>query len=158
MKGSPQAARDILMPILENQTTLLLGQSGMGKSSLLNLIVPDANAATREISEALQSGRHTTTDARLYQVPQEQGRIIDTPGFQEFGLAHLTVGQIERAFREFQTLLGHCRFYNCTHLIEPGCAVRDAVDRGTVDARRYALFSDLTRESNVGARSGEPRN
>ena len=147
---------------LAGHTTLLVGQSGMGKSSLLNLLVPDADAATREISEALQTGKHTTTDARLYDLPpvhdaahdvhQPQsaaGSVIDTPGFQEFGLAHLSPGEIERAFPELRPLLGHCRFYNCSHLAEPGCAVREAVERGDVRERRYELFATLTRESSA---------
>jgi ribosome biogenesis GTPase len=124
----------------------------MGKSSLLNLLVPDAQAATREISEALQTGKHTTTDARLYDLPEGSGKIIDTPGFQEFGLAHLSPGQIERAFPELRPYLGQCRFYNCSHLMEPGCAIRDALEKGAIPASRYALFSALTRESATTAR------
>ena len=133
-------------------TTLLVGQSGMGKSSLLNLLVPDAQAATREISEALQTGKHTTTDARLYLLSTNgdttEGAVIDTPGFQEFGLAHLTPGEVERAFPDLRPFLGQCRFANCAHLQEPGCAVIDARDRGAVAPRRYDLFAKLTRESS----------
>ena len=159
---SVRAARDSahasLIAHLAGNTTLLVGQSGMGKSSLLNLLVPDADAATREISEALQTGKHTTTDARLYDLPAahdvgkpqaQAGSLIDTPGFQEFGLAHLSPGEIERAFPELRPLLGHCRFYNCSHLAEPGCVVREAVERGEVRDQRYALFATLTRESSA---------
>ncbi len=144
-----------LMPHFAGRTTLLVGQSGMGKSSLLNLLVPDAEAAIREISEALQTGKHTTTDARLYRLaPDEEsdthdrGALIDTPGFQEFGLAHLTPGTIERAFPEFRAFLGQCRFVNCMHLQEPGCAVTLARERGEIASRRYDLFAKLTRESS----------
>ena len=152
------AAHASLIAHLAGHTTLLVGQSGMGKSSLLNLLVPDAQAATREISEALQTGKHTTTDARLYDLPAlhdvdgapgAAGSVIDTPGFQEFGLAHLSPGEIERAFPELRPFLGQCRFYNCSHLAEPGCAVREAVQRGNVRERRYALFETLTRESSA---------
>ena len=154
-------ARATLMPHFADRTTLLVGQSGMGKSSLLNLLVPDAQAAIREISEALQTGKHTTTDARLYRLPShdraheaphevahECGALIDTPGFQEFGLAHLTPGTVERAFPEFRAFLGQCRFVNCMHLQEPGCAVTLARDRGEIASRRYDLFAKLTRESS----------
>jgi len=75
--------------------------------------------------------------------------LIDTPGFQEFGLAHLTPGTIERAFREFRPLLGHCRFVNCMHLAEPGCAIREAVADGRIAQRRYDLFATLTRDSST---------
>ena len=153
-------ARAMLMPHFTDRTTLLVGQSGMGKSSLLNLLVPDAQAAIREISEALQTGKHTTTDARLYRLPSnvgtragthvahECGALIDTPGFQEFGLAHLTPGTVERAFPELRAFLGQCRFVNCMHLQEPGCAVIEARDRGDITPRRYDLFAKLTRESS----------
>ena len=136
-------------PEFEQRTTLLVGQSGMGKSSLLNLLVPDAQAAIREISEALQTGKHTTTDARLYDLPSRDGAVIDTPGFQEFGLAHLTPGTVERGFRDLRPFLGQCRFVNCTHLHEPGCAVIAARDRGDIAPRRYDLFAKLTRESST---------
>ena len=136
-------------PEFEGRTTLLGGQSGMGKSSLLNLLVPDAQAAIREISEALQTGKHTTTDARLYLLPSGDGSVIDTPGFQEFGLAHLTPGTVERGFRDLRPFLGKCRFVNCMHLQEPGCAVIAARDRGDIESRRYDLFAKLTRESST---------
>ena len=151
-----QDATDVttrIATMFEHRTTLLVGQSGMGKSSLLNLLVPDAQAATREISEALQTGKHTTTDARLYLRSTTgdvtEGAIIDTPGFQEFGLAHLTPGTVERAFREFRPFLGQCRFVNCMHLHEPGCVVLEARDRGDITPRRYDLFAKLTRDSST---------
>ena len=150
VRGAPEATSAALLPLLHGQTTLLLGQSGMGKSTLLNLLVPDADAATREISQALQSGKHTTTFTRQYELRDaagaKLGALIDTPGFQEFGLAHFTPGQIERAFPEMGELLGHCRFYNCTHLAEPGCAVRTAAQQGAINPRRLELFERLTRE------------
>ena len=90
----------------------------MGKSSLINLLVPDADIAVREISAALDTGKHTTTFTRLYQLDADTS-IIDSPGFQEFGLYHLSEGMLERAFREFKPYLGGCKFYNCRHLIEP---------------------------------------
>jgi ribosome biogenesis GTPase len=151
VKSAPKEARALLIPALAEHSTLLLGQSGMGKSTLLNILVPGTDAATREISEALRSGKHTTTDARLYNLPGTAGQLIDTPGFQEFGLAHLTPGEIERAFPDMRSLLGQCRFYNCTHLSEPGCAIRAAVEDGRISRARYALFGTLTRASVAAA-------
>lgn len=149
VRTDPARAVATLHSYLAGETTLLLGQSGMGKSSLLNALVPDAKASTREISEALHSGKHTTTDARLYDLPDTPGILIDTPGFQEFGLAYLTKGAIERSFPEMRPFLGRCKFYNCTHLVEPGCAVRAAVLEGQIAKSRYALFIALTRESRA---------
>ena len=136
-----------LMPLLAHQTSILIGQSGMGKSSLINLLVPDADLATREISAALDSGKHTTTFTRLFQLSDDTA-IIDSPGFQEFGLYHLSEGMLERAFREFRTHLGHCRFYNCHHLMEPGCAVLAAVDKDEIAPMRHALYRQLVHESS----------
>jgi ribosome biogenesis GTPase len=119
----------------------------MGKSSLINLLVPDADIATREISAALDTGKHTTTFTRLYFI-DDATAIIDSPGFQEFGLYHLTEGMLERAFPEFGPHLGHCRFYNCHHLNEPGCAVLGAVEDGRIAAMRHALYQQLVHEAS----------
>ena len=121
----------------------LVGQSGMGKSTLINALIPDAGAATREISKALDSGKHTTTHATLYPLDAESF-LIDSPGLQEFGLAHLERGEIEYAFREFRPYLGHCRFRNCRHSQEPGCALRPALDSGEIDKSRFASYARLT--------------
>ncbi len=145
IKKQPEAARETLIGHLHDHATLLLGQSGMGKSTLVNLLIPDAEVATREISTALNSGRHTTTFTRLYSLPQG-GALIDSPGFQEFGLYHLTEGTLERAFPEFRPLLADCRFYNCHHLHEPGCAVLAAVEDGRVARERHALYAQLVHE------------
>jgi ribosome biogenesis GTPase len=144
--GAPDTARQILGQHLHGRATLLLGQSGMGKSTLVNLIVPDAEAATREISTALNSGKHTTTFTRLYTLP-EQGALIDSPGFQEFGLYHLTEGELERGFPEFRPLLTGCRFYNCRHLHEPGCAILEAMADGRIAPLRHALYAQLVHEA-----------
>lgn len=132
-----------LLPWLAGQTTVLVGQSGMGKSTLINALVPGAQAVTREISTALDSGKHTTTHARLYRLP-EGGALIDSPGLQEFGLAHLSFGEIEHAFPEFRPLLGRCRFRDCRHEAEPDCAVKTLVAGGEIDSRRYAHFRAIT--------------
>jgi ribosome biogenesis GTPase len=145
--AAPEETCVTLRPMLIGHSTILIGQSGMGKSSLINLLVPDADIAVREISAALDTGKHTTTFTRLYQI-DEKTAIIDSPGFQEFGLYHLTEGMLERAFPEFAPVLGQCRFYNCHHLAEPGCAVIAAAESGGISALRHALYKQLVHESS----------
>ncbi|MGV3742640.1 MAG: ribosome small subunit-dependent GTPase A [Burkholderiaceae bacterium] len=144
---APEAARALLAPMLSGNSTILIGQSGMGKSSLVNLLVPDAEIAVREISTALDTGKHTTTFTRLYQL-DEHSSVIDSPGFQEFGLYHLTEGMLERSFPEFSPHLGQCKFYNCHHLNEPQCAVLQAVEAGHIARMRHALYRQLVHESS----------
>ena len=131
-----------LLPWLAGQTSILVGQSGMGKSTLVNALLPQAQARTREVSSALDSGKHTTTAARLYHLDAESS-LIDSPGLQEFGLAHLSPDQIESAFVEFRPHLGKCRFNDCRHLNEPDCALRMAVQDGSIMASRLACYHRL---------------
>jgi ribosome biogenesis GTPase len=128
-----------LRALLTGQLSVFVGQSGMGKSTLVNALVPGAGAATREISTALDSGKHTTTHARLYRL-DERSAIIDSPGLQEFGLAHLSFGEIEHGFPEFRQTLGQCRFHDCRHAAEPGCAVKALTEDGRINRRRYEHF------------------
>lgn len=128
-----------LLPLLAGQVSVLVGQSGMGKSTLINALVPGAAAATREISTALDSGKHTTTHARLYRLDTTSA-IIDSPGLQEFGLAHLGFGDLEQAFVEMRPHAGNCRFRDCRHNAEPDCAIKRAVADGHVSPRRLAHF------------------
>lgn len=129
----------VLVEALQGESTVLLGESGMGKSTIVNTIVPDADAATREISSFLDSGRHTTTHARLYRLGPETS-LIDCPGLQEFGLAHLDERAIQYGFAEFRPYLGHCRFRDCRHANEPDCAIHAAVDNGKIYSRRLELY------------------
>lgn len=146
-RAAPDAAVATLMPLLQGQSTILIGQSGMGKSSLINLLVPDADIAVREISAALDTGKHTTTFTRLYMTSADTF-IIDSPGFQEFGLYHLSEGMLERAFPEFSALLGTCKYYNCHHKIEPQCAILAALAAGSILPYRHALYVQLLHESS----------
>ena len=132
-----------LLPCLQGHTSVLVGQSGMGKSTLINALIPDALAATREISTVLDSGKHTTTHARLYHL-NTNSHLIDCPGVQLFGLHHLDFAAIERSFPEFLPYLGQCRFANCSHSHEPDCAIRKATEEGKIDQRRLMLFQQIT--------------
>ncbi len=137
------ASLEALRARLQGKRSILLGQSGMGKSTLLNALIPSASQQTQAISDALASGRHTTTFCRAFSLPDGSGWLIDSPGFQQFELAHLSRWQICHAMPEFKPLLGACRFNNCQHLDEPGCAIREAAESGAIDARRYQLFREL---------------
>lgn len=142
-----QTTRNTLLPILGGHSNLLLGQSAMGKSTILNALVPNANAATQEHSQALGAGKHTTTSTRLYHLPPPWGGdIIDSPGFQSFGLHHLDAQDIEHGFPEFSSSTEKCRFHNCSHRHEPGCAVLVLLDRGNITPQRYALYKRLRAE------------
>lgn len=135
-----------LLPILENKTSLLLGQSAMGKSSILNVLVPDAQAHTQEHSVALGTGKHTTTTTSLYDLPTVQGAIIDSPGFQSFGLRHLKQEDVVNGFPEFHDYVPSCKFYNCTHLHEPGCGVLQALKEGKISPKRHEMYARILAE------------
>lgn len=132
-----------LLPFIQGQTSVLVGQSGMGKSTLLNALIPEAHAATREISTVLDSGKHTTTHAKLYHL-NANSHLIDCPGVQLFGLHHLDFAAMERSFPEFLPYLGECRFANCSHSHEPNCAILKATAEGKIDERRLKLFQQIT--------------
>ncbi len=146
LRLSAHADVEALRPCLSGHTSVLVGQSGMGKSTLTNALIPGTNAPTREISAALDSGKHTTTHATHYRLDKESA-LIDSPGLQEFGLIHLTPEAIEHGFPEFRPLLGQCRFRNCRHDREPDCAVHAAVQRVDISARRFSVFRSLINES-----------
>lgn len=148
------ALRDVepLVPYVRGQHSVLIGQSGMGKSTILNALVPQAQARTAEVSQALATGRHTTTHATLYPLTDEAPRggwIVDSPGMKAFGLAHVDLHAIEHAFPEFRALVGQCRFRDCRHDREPGCALQQAVERGDAAPHRLALMRKLIAESDA---------
>lgn len=128
---------------LAGHTSVLVGQSGMGKSTLINALIPDAGAATREISTALDSGKHTTTHTCLYHM-DGSSHLIDSPGLQEFGLAQLSRNELESCFIEFRPYLGQCRFRDCRHDREPGCALQAASQAGAISPERLACFTRLS--------------
>lgn len=134
-----------LRPWLQGQTSVLVGQSGMGKSTLVNALLPEAKSRTQEISAVLDSGKHTTTSARLYHL-DEASHLIDSPGLQEFGLNHLSPDEMEQAFVEFRPFLGRCRFNNCRHVKEPDCAVLNAVEEGKISKIRLESYHKLLME------------
>src|SRR5260364_124187 len=147
-KTQPEAARSQLEIRLKHQITLLLGPSGTGKSTLVNLLAPGAQAKTQEISTALRTGKHTTAFTRLYPL-KNGGALIDSPGFQNFGLHHVSEKVFAQAFTEFQPFVSQCRFSDCRHLHEPECAVRTAVVARKIDTQRYALYAQLLREAQL---------
>jgi ribosome biogenesis GTPase / thiamine phosphate phosphatase len=141
----PLAAKIDIAPLrarLSGHISVLVGQSGMGKSTIINRLLPDAAARVGELSAALGSGRHTTTHARLYHL-DATSHIIDSPGLQEFGLHHVSPQELEHGFAEFRPHLGHCKFNDCRHLSEPGCAITAAVARGDISPQRVESYREL---------------
>jgi ribosome biogenesis GTPase len=147
LKGDPAEARSTLGTVLAGKATLVLGPSGAGKSTLVNLMVADAGAQVGEISQALHSGRHTTTATHWYWVDAAQGTaLIDSPGFQEFGLRHIAPDELARLMPDIAHRASECRFYNCTHLHEPGCGVLEALRRGELAESRYRIYAEIRGE------------
>jgi ribosome biogenesis GTPase / thiamine phosphate phosphatase len=148
IKAQPNESREALWPRLHGRTTLVLGPSGMGKSTLINRFVPEAAAQVGEISTALNAGRHTTTTTTWYALGEDAdaGALIDSPGFQEFGLRHIESMALAGLMPDLNAHLGACRFYNCTHRHEPGCSVRAAAERGDIAPSRWRIYGELFEE------------
>ncbi len=134
-----------LKPYLTNQTSILVGQSGMGKSTIINALLPTESVRTQEVSSVLDSGKHTTTATHLYHL-DANSQLIDSPGLQEFGLHHLSTDELEHAFVEFRPYLGKCRFNNCKHLQEPDCAITEAMNDHKISQERLAIYKMLRLE------------
>jgi len=150
LRLSGEVDRAKLLALMQGRTTLVLGPSGAGKSTLINLLVPGAAAQTGEISRALQSGKHTTTTTTWYWVDADRSTaLIDSPGFQEFGLHHIEPARLAACMPDLKAHLGDCRFYNCTHLHEPGCGVIPnvgAAGEAGISPSRYRIYQDLFAE------------
>ncbi|SCK27242.1 ribosome small subunit-dependent GTPase A [Vogesella sp. LIG4] len=140
---SAKQGADALRPLLQGETSVLVGQSGMGKSTITNALLPEAAARVGEISTALDAGRHTTTHAALYHLDADS-QLIDSPGLQEFGLSHIGATELAGLFPEMRDYLGHCRFHNCTHRQEPDCAIKQASKAGHIRPMRLELLQKLT--------------
>jgi ribosome biogenesis GTPase len=146
-----QASKDTLYQHLQGRVTLVLGPSGVGKSTLINYFVPHAQALTNVISKALNSGKHTTTATRWYWMDEiaRDTVLIDSPGFQEFGLHHIEAPMLAQLMPDLRVHLGHCKFANCTHLHEPGCGIlqhlqnRDSLQMMNISDNRYQIYKEL---------------
>lgn len=141
----------VLEPLLKGKTTLVLGPSGSGKSTLINRLVPGVQVLTNEISSALNSGKHTTTSTSLYWVDRPtRTAVIDSPGFQEFGLNHVEPTHLAGLMPDIRAFASDCKFYNCTHLHEPGCSVISSLENPKaemkIDHRRYKIYGELFAE------------
>ncbi len=148
LKADQTGSKGRLLARLAGRVTLVLGASGMGKSTLINLLVPQAAAQVGEISQALQAGRHTTTTTTWYWLAtgpgsERKGALIDSPGFQEFGLRQVQPEQLAALMPDYAAAMGECRFHNCSHRHEPGCGVRAAIDRGEISPSRQRIYESL---------------
>ncbi|MEO9654835.1 small ribosomal subunit biogenesis GTPase RsgA [Marinomonas sp.] len=134
-----QAGMESLYGFLENKTSVLVGQSGVGKSSLIGTLLPDIEISVGELSQKRKKGTHTTTTARLFHMPKG-GDLIDSPGIREFGLWHISEDELLSGFIEFREHIGYCRFRDCAHEKEPGCAILEALEKGQITPHRFESY------------------
>ena len=137
---------DELLPVLNGRTSILVGQSGVGKSSLINQLLPDLEIQTGKLSHATGKGTHTTTSTKLYQFT-DGGFLIDSPGVWEYGIWKLENDELAAGFKEFKPFLGQCKFNNCVHASEPDCAIKQAVSEGHILEWRYQSYLRLLKQN-----------
>jgi len=142
ISGKSGQGMEALCASLAGRTSIFVGQSGVGKSALVNALMPGVNTLEGALSEAVTKGRHTTTAARLFHFPGG-GNLIDSPGIREFGLWHIDPEQLLQGFVEFRPFLGACRFRDCRHEREPGCRLQEAVSAGSIDPRRLQSYLSI---------------
>jgi ribosome biogenesis GTPase len=148
---------DQLHDALAGKTSVLTGPSGVGKSSLMNSMYPGLDLRVGEISESVNKGRHTTVGALLHPLP-DSGYVVDSPGLREVGMWGLASEHLDECFREFREYIPLCRFGNCTHRVEPGCAVQAAVEKGAISAERYDSYLRLREEMEQSELKWAPKN
>lgn len=139
---------DQLRDLLKDKVTLVSGHSGVGKSTLINALLPGKELKTGEISDWSDKGKHTTTFAEMFQLPFG-GYLIDTPGIRELGVFDIEKQELGRLFPEIRKLMGNCRFHNCRHINEPGCAVLDALDKGELESSRYDSYLSIYHDNET---------
>lgn len=138
---------EVLAPLLQGKTTLLAGHSGVGKSTLLNRLIPQANQTTQSVSKFTSKGVHTTTFAEMFSF-EEAGYLIDTPGIKEFGILDIDDQELSHYFVDLRKYLGQCRYNNCKHVNEPGCAVMEALEKGEIHPYRYESYLNILYEED----------
>ncbi|MBE8714192.1 ribosome small subunit-dependent GTPase A [Sphingobacterium hungaricum] len=139
---------DQIQALLKDKITLVSGHSGVGKSTLINAIIPDSNLKTGNISEWSDKGKHTTTFAEMIELPNG-GFIVDSPGIRELGVVDIEKGELSHYFPEMRALLNQCKFHNCRHINEPGCVVLEAVENGEIENSRYESYLSIFHNQNT---------
>ena len=143
--GPDDQSTSALNDLLGDQTAVFVGQSGVGKSSMINRLIPDQELRVGALSESVLKGKHTTTTTEVFLRP-EGGLIIDSPGIREFGLQHVAPGDVAPGFKEFHPFIDHCKYRDCRHLVEQGCAVLAALEAGSISKERYDSFVNIVKD------------